>query len=432
VTRLRLALAALVAAIALASGCGGERSARVEIRFWNGFAGPDGTTMLAIVKRFNREHSDIHVTMQRLDWPQYYNKLFVAGLGERAPEVFVVHASSVERFHEANLLRPLDDLARGADGIDVADFEPNILDSSVRDGRIVGIPLDCHMMGMYYNKALFREAGIVDENGEARPPRTREEFLDAAKRITRDKDGDGKPEQWGFAYSWLRTNGLTAIGQNGGRFLSEDGTSAEMDGPGNVAGLAFLASLAGEHKVAQPPYNDSFASFRQGRVGMIFEGIYMLADLKKHEDLDFGAAPVPACGQRDSVWGDSHVMCMAQDLDDEHRDAAWTFMKYLSDNSLDWAACGQVPVRKSLLESERFAAMEEQRNFARQLPYVAYVPRIPYIFEFLAIHDLSVEQTARGTLKPEDALAAADRDLEAVIARYAERARYRREGGAQP
>ena len=49
--------------------------------------------------------------------------------------------------------------------------------------------------------------------------------------------------------------------------------------------------------MAPPPENfDSWIGFRQGKVGMVWEGVYMLDDLTKQTDLDFGAAPVPQMG----------------------------------------------------------------------------------------------------------------------------------------
>ena len=65
-----------------ALGCDGAvtGSDKVTLRFWNGFTGPDGRTMLALVKRFNRENPDVHVVMQRMEWGTYYNKLFVSHL----------------------------------------------------------------------------------------------------------------------------------------------------------------------------------------------------------------------------------------------------------------------------------------------------------------------------------------------------------------
>jgi len=66
----------------------------IELRFWNGFTGPDGRTMLAIVKKFNEGNPDVHVTMQRMEWATYYNKLMVAAVDGRGPEMFIIHGSA--------------------------------------------------------------------------------------------------------------------------------------------------------------------------------------------------------------------------------------------------------------------------------------------------------------------------------------------------
>src|SRR5687767_10795549 len=104
-------LSVAVACVAI-SGCdAGDVTGddKVTLRFWNGFTGPDGRTMLALVKRFNEQNADVHVVMQRMEWGTYYNKLFVSNLGGRAPQVFVVHTDNLTRFHRAGFLRPMDD-----------------------------------------------------------------------------------------------------------------------------------------------------------------------------------------------------------------------------------------------------------------------------------------------------------------------------------
>ncbi|HLJ54352.1 MAG TPA: extracellular solute-binding protein, partial [Chthonomonadaceae bacterium] len=107
----------VVSSAALASGCAVGGGRRTVLRYWNGFTGPDGRTMLRLVKRFNAENPGVQVIMQRMDWATYYNKLFVAGLGHRAPEVFVIHASNILRFARARFLRPVDDLISGPNGL---------------------------------------------------------------------------------------------------------------------------------------------------------------------------------------------------------------------------------------------------------------------------------------------------------------------------
>jgi multiple sugar transport system substrate-binding protein len=205
----------------------------VTLRFWNGFTGPDGRTMLRLVQRFNRENPDVHVVMQRIAWDTYYNKLFVARLGGRGPDVFVLHTDSIPRFVYAGFLRPCDDLTSGDGALDPGDFDANVWRSVALGGKHYAIPLDVHPLGMYYNRTLFQEAGIVDAAGNAKPPKDRQEFLDACQRITNHEKG-----RWGFVFTWQRTNVFTVIRQFGGSIFSDDYVHCTLTEPATIAGLS--------------------------------------------------------------------------------------------------------------------------------------------------------------------------------------------------
>jgi multiple sugar transport system substrate-binding protein len=399
-----------------ASGSGAEQP--VSLRFWNGFTGPDGRTMLAIVKRFNQENPDVHVTMQRMEWGTYYNKLFVAGLGGRSPDVFVIHTDSLARFRQARLLRPMEDVAN--DGLDPADFDANVWSAVSDDAGVhFAIPLDIHLLGMYYNRALFRQAGIVDDHGQARPPRTRDEFLQAAKRLTMDTNGDGRTDLWGFVFDWMRIDVYTLFRQWDGDIFSADHHQVEIDSNENVAALQFGADLIAKLKVAPSPANfDAFIGFRQGKVGMCFQGIFMLTELQRQTDLDWAAAPLPVLGKQPAAWANSHNLCLRADLQGQRLSAAERFVKYLSDHSLDWAEAGQIPVRKSLRNSARFAAMSAQREFASQIPYAAYMPRVLFVNVYLTEFDVAVEAALRGSKTPRDALAMAAERIRTIMRRF--------------
>jgi len=390
----------------------------VTLRFWNGFTGPDGRTMLALVKKFNESHPKINVVMQRMDWGTYYNKLYVAGLGGRSPQVFVIHTDSLLRFRRANLLRNVDELF-GTNGLDADDFDEGVRKGTEDAGKHYGVPLDIHMLGMFYNKALFRDAGIVDSNGEAKPPTNRAEFLDALRKLKRDTNNDGRPEQWGFTFTWHRTNCFAILSQFGGEFFNPDRTHCTLDSPANRVGMQFCADLIGKEKLAPSPENfDAWIGFRQGKVGIVLEGIYQLPDLLKQHGLEYGAAPVPILGEKAVTWANSHNLCLRPNLSAEELDASKTFIKFLSDNSLDWAAAGQVPVRKSLRGSDRFAAMTVQRAFARQIPYARYMPSVPFTNEYLEKYEFALERILRGSATPEDALREASVAIDQIIARY--------------
>ncbi len=413
-----LTSAKLVIAFALAlltlSGCDRDNHEVVTLRYWNGFTGPDGRAMLALVKQFNSENPDINVVMQRMEWGTYYNKLFVAGLGGRAPDVFISHSYALKRFMAAGFVRQVDDMfGTASNQLDPSDFDSNILANLVSNGHHWGVPLDVHPLGMFYNKTLFRQAGIVDAQGNPQPPRTREEFIDALRKLR-----DPQSKRWGFVFTWQRTNCYTLVRQFGGRLFDDTGTRPSLNLPQNAQALDFARHLISENLVPAPQDFNSWIGFRQGKVGIVFEGIYMLPELKRQKDLDWGAAPVPQLGIEPAAWGESHSMVLRAGLDARHEAAAKRLVKFLSDHSLTWAAAGQVPVRKSLRDSAEFRALYAQSQFARQIPYIAYLPKNPFVFEFLTEFDLAVELSLRGTLPPDRALAQAQQKVQRVVDRY--------------
>ena len=426
---------ALAAALVLCAGWwvwgrgGGGVGGAVTVRFWNGFTGPDGRTMLRMVKRFNRENPDVHVLMQRMDWATYYNKLFVAGMGERAPEVFVIHVANLPRFHRAKFIHPVDDLAAADGGFDARSLDASCWDAVAFGGRHLGIPLDVHPQGLYYNKRLFREAGIVDEAGRARPPTNREEFLDAAERMTKDLDGDGRPDQWGFAFTHILNNFQTLMPQFGGSYFGADG-SCTLEDPRNVEALAFGVELIRGRRCAPPPEDmHAWIGFRQGKVAMVFEGVYMLQALLRQKDLDFGGAPIPVLGRRAGTHADSHTLCIRAGLDERRVEASWRLTRFLSDNSLEWSGGGQVPVRTALRTTREFAAMDVQSQYARQMPYLNFPPRVPFLFEFRSEFNRALERALRGRATPAEALADAARKTRDVIERDRRMYAGRAEGG---
>jgi multiple sugar transport system substrate-binding protein len=391
--------------------------ASAEIRFWNGFTSPDGATMEKIVQQFERE-TGIRVKMQIIPWSTYYDKLLLSLAYGGAPDVFICHANRIAEFARYGVFRPLDDLIEADKGFNSSDFLPNIWKAGQYAGTQVGLPLDCHPQGLYYNLKLFREAGIVDAQGNPKPPETWEEFLDAARRLTKDKDRDGRPDQWGFAFTWLRTNWITFISQHGGSILSPDLKRAALADPPAVRATQQMCDIITRYGVAPKPEGfDSWMGFRQGRVAMAIEGIYMLSSVEEQRGLEYAGAPVPSFGPRRAVWGGSHLSCMPKNLSPQRAQLVWRFMRYLSDHSLDWAEGGQIPVRRSLLNQPRFRQMRVQYAFAKQLPYVVFEPASHKSTEIMPFYDAAIEAALLGIKSPQDALNEAARRIQQVLDR---------------
>jgi multiple sugar transport system substrate-binding protein len=391
------------------TGVGAERK-KTQISFWNGWTGPDGQVALDMIREFNKDNPDVQVTMQRMPWDTYYNKLMVAETDGRGPEVFVIHAATLPRMHRAGFVSVVDDMFGTA--IPAADFDDKVLKQVEFDGHYAAVPLDIHPQGLYVNTEMLKSIGYDHA------PRNRAEFVDVAERLK--KDG-----QWGFALTMWRNNFMSLIPQFGGRYMDDRGNS-DLANPGNVTALSFLGELE-KRKLVPPPENGlGWVGYRQRKVAMVFEGVYMLGDLKTLDGMPYAGAPIPQIGPRPGTLADSHCLCIQEGLSKAKRAAAERFIAFLSKNSIEWADAGQVPARKSVRELPEFKNMQVQYAFARQIPNAMYPPRTTALFEISLEIDLAVEKVMRGRATPQDALKVADQHAQKFIDRD------RRERSVQP
>ena len=393
---------------------------RVVVNFWNGFTGPDGKTMEQIVAQFRRDNPDIEVKMQIIPWGTYYDKLTLSLAYSGAPEVFVMHASRLPEYAAYDTIQPLTELyATAQPPVTEEEFAPVPWRATFYKGKQMAFPLDIHPMGMYYNTELFKKAGIVDAEGQAKPPTNLEEFIEAGKKLTKDTDGDGRIDQWGFVFTFQRTNWQTIADQFGVSILSEDEKRCTLDVPGNMQALSLMHDFIYKYKIAPKPEGvDAWLSFRQGKVGMAFEGIYMLSSLEEQKGLAFAGAPVPQFGPKRAVWGGSHLLCQPAGISPRHSRAAWRLMRYLSDRSLQWAKGGQVPVRLDILHSPEFKALPVQAQFARQVDVVQYDSWSPHTNALFPFIDPAVEAVLLDLQTPQEAMSDAARRINQILERY--------------
>jgi multiple sugar transport system substrate-binding protein len=421
-------LAFLVSSNLLFSGCNpassskanpSDSAGRTVINFWNGFTGPDGKAMEAVVRQFQQENPDVAVRMQIIPWGTYYDKLTLSLAYGGAPEVFILHAVRLPEFASFGVLRPLDDLySSSRPPLTARDFIAAPWNAMQYRGHRYALPLDVHPLGLYYNTALFKAAGIVDAQGRAKPPKNWDEFLEDARKMTKDTDGDGRPDQWGFVFTNQRSNWFTFSAQFGSGILTPNGRASMMDSSGDLTALHRMHDLIYTYHVAPKPEGiDAWLAFRQGKAAMAMEGIYMLASLEEQKGLPYAGAPVPQFGPKPAVWGGSHLLCQPSNIAPGKVGAAWRLMRFISDNSLIWAKGGQVPARLAVLHSPGFQALPVQSQFAKEVSYVQYEsmsPRINALFPFV---DPAIEAVLLDLQPPEAATADASRRINQVLKR---------------
>jgi multiple sugar transport system substrate-binding protein len=209
-----------------------------------------------------------------------------------------------------------------------------------------------------------------------------------------------------------QNNYQSLLPQFDGRYLDEHG-NADLANPHNIEAMKFIASLK---PLVPPPENGlGWLGFRTQKVAMVWDGVYMLGDLKRLADMPYIGAPIPVIGRHPGTMADSHVLCMRRDLNPAERNAAERFIRFVSANSIEWAGAGQVPARRPVRASPEFRKMQVQYAFSQQIPWMMYPPRTPVLFEVSLEIQLAVEKVVRGRASPEEALRVANENAQRFI-----------------
>lgn len=187
-SRYRLGLVGAAAALAL-SACAGAGTLPAPAITGAGFGtNATGTVNLwvraatqaasaPIVAAFNKSHSKLKVRLTAIPDAQYITKLATAIRGRSVPDLVDVDDinSTLLAFHEA-----LTDITPLVDALPYKDkLSPAHLNLATYHGRHYGVPYAADISVLYYNKSLFRRAGL------ARPPSTLAEVLKDARAITK-------------------------------------------------------------------------------------------------------------------------------------------------------------------------------------------------------------------------------------------------------
>ncbi len=147
-------------------------------------------------------------------------------------------------------------------------------------GHIYIIPYSLDVRLLYYRKDLLEQAGFSG------PPETWNEMVDYAQALTKDLDGDGNIDQWGFASICLPGQVFNTytffdfLFQKGGSVFSGDGRPA-FNSDGGVEALQFMVDLRNKYKVMPPDVitydnNEIHEGFLSGKFAMVNHWPYLL------------------------------------------------------------------------------------------------------------------------------------------------------------
>ncbi len=213
---------------------------------------------------------------------------------DNAPDFF---SAAVKKYSEMDKIIALDDMPGGPEYI--KQYEGKLVEGThMNEGKTYRVPFYVTTFGMVYNKDMFKKYGIVDENGEATPPKTYDQVRDYAKKLTHPEN-----QEYGIMLplknKWFVDSDIEFVGMANQGYMNFNPETGATDYMGYKPIVDMYMGIKADKSYYPDPEgidNDpGRAQFAEGNVGMKFAGSY---DVGVYTDqfpakCDWAVAPAP-------------------------------------------------------------------------------------------------------------------------------------------
>ena len=427
-TVLKTLAASLAAALMAAPSLAAPSPVEVEFYYPVAVGGPITKVIDDMAAAFHKENPDVVVKpVYAGSYQDSITKALTAHKGGNPPQLAVLLSTDMFTLIDEDAIVPIDQLAKGAEDEKwLGGFYDAFMQNSRSGGHTWGVPFQRSTIVMYYNKDLFRAAGLDPE----RAPATWAELVEYAGKLTQ-RDASGNTNQWGieipsggaFAY-WL-FQALTT--PNDTLLMNEAGNEVYLDKPAVVEALTFWRDLSAKHKVMPTgtiDWGTTPKDFLEKKAAIVWTTTGNLTNIRNNADFPFGVAPMPHAKRGGSPTGGGNFYIF-KDAKPEQQQAALRFAKWATapERAADWSiATGYVAVTPAAWETERM------KQYAKEVP-AAVVARDQLevsVAEFSTHENQRVTKVLNDALQaaltgaksPEAALADAQRDADRILRAY--------------
>ncbi|MFN8523971.1 MAG: ABC transporter substrate-binding protein [Chloroflexota bacterium] len=362
---------------------------RIKVRFWYGLGGQLGEVIVGQVAKFNasQERVEVEAVLQ-----QSYNgvqeKFLATLVSNDVPELIQMEIHATPQFASSGALAPMEQFFKDDPTFNFDDLVPATLLNQRWDGILYAMPINRSTPLLYYNKSLFKSAGLDPE----KPPKTWPELTELAKRLS---SGEGDSRVHGFlpAADWWFFESM--VWSAGGELMSKDVKKATFAKEGAQV-MELWATMAHVDRSARVLTGETQADVRaqqfiDGRGVFLCNSTAGLGRfIRDVKQFDLGTAFMPHMpGFDHAVPTGGAAAAIPAKLPPERQRAAFEFVKWWISPEQDrfWSKnTGYFPVRKSSIESleregyyrdrPQFRTTIEQLRYAREAPISPQLPAV--------------------------------------------------------
>lgn len=336
-----LSITMAVTAVATLSSCAGEKNSAttadgkviLTVGNWpDSETNPKGyETYMNRKEAFEEKYPDIQVEP---DYWTYDTQTFVAKAeGGTLPIIYNTFATEAKKIMDLGYAADITEVMEQYGFLDLMTDE--IKDLVSRDGKVYMIPASIYTMGLVMNLNLFREAGLVDENGDVEIPETFDDLRATAKTI-HDKTGKA-----GFVFPTTANGGgwnfMSLAWSYGGSFVSQDddGWKSVFDSEEVSNALQLLRDMQWEDgsmpATTLVNNDDAMKLVGTDQAAMAFAHPGQVDLLVSQYDMDcanIGYAKMPAGPEKRITLMGGGYLCIAPNATPEQIDAAIKWLDF--------------------------------------------------------------------------------------------------------
>ncbi len=419
-------LAGALVAAGLYGALSAAPASAVDITFYYPVAvgGPITKLIDGMAADFEKENPGIKVKpIYSGSYQDTITKVLTAVKGGDVPQTAVILSVDMFTLIDEDAIVPFDDFARTeADKAWLNGFYPGFLENSRTGGKTWGIPFQRSTVVMYWNKELFKEAGLDPD----KPPANWAELVEMGRKLTK-RDAAGNVTTWGvqvpssgFPY-WL-FQGFTT--QNDAILMNQAGTETYFDKKEVIEALQFWVDLSVKHKIHPPgivEWGTTPKDFFERKAAIIWTTTGNLTNIKNNAKFDFGVAMLPANKRRGTPTGGGNFY-MFKKSTPEQKEAVFKFVKWITEpkRAAEWAiATGYVAVSPAAWETP------EMKKYVADFPAPLVArDQLQYAVAELSTHENQrvtkalndgLQAALTGAKTPEQAMRDAQREAERIL-----------------
>lgn len=403
-------------ALALVFVFAGSLAGAVELTYWPS-SNPEEIKLAEIMTaEWNKLHPGITVRMQPLPATQSSEEALLSAIvSKTTPDVCSnILPAIMGRFVKSGAVVALD---RFKDYKEVIYKRTGLRLARTfhsRDGRLYQVPWKCNPVMLVYNAEIFKSLGL-------KPPRTYGEFADVAKTLTRDLNGDGRPDRWAMKVSikniwWQRLFDFYTfyVAAGGGKTLLQNDKAA-FNNDNAVKVMKFFRE--GFKNNFFPVTGFAGDAFLDGKVAMDVAGPWAVKYYQRIKPgFRFAFSRIPTPDRHEGpvyTYGDPKNIVIFSNT--KYPGPAWEFVKFLISKEADrrlLEITNQMPMRQGLAGDAYFADFFRKNPLlkkpAEQAAYVSPSDESVHLVQILDFISGQFEASAvYGVISPEKSIEAA-------------------------